>query len=187
VEKRGDDARAAGPDRMTERDGAAVDIDLVPIEAQLATVREGLSRESFVDLDEVEGVDRELDPVEETANTLDGREEEPLRGDLGLGVPDDPGEGLEPESFDATTVAAAPSVMPGALPAVTVPSVASPRSSPAGSAKTGFRRARAWALVSRRGPSSVVTTASRPFASRIVTAAVSASKRPASMAAIAFW
>ena len=53
----------------------------------------------------------------------------------------------------ATTVAAAPSVMPGALPAVTVPSVASPRSSPVGRSKTGFSfasasaRCRARALV----------------------------------------
>ena len=53
--------------------------------------------------------------------------------------------------------------MPGALPAVTVPSVASPRSSPSGSAKTGFSRASASALESRRGPSSTETTVSRPL------------------------
>ena len=77
--------------------------------------------------------------------------------------------------------------MPGALPAVTVPSVASPRSSPSGRAKAGLSFARASAVESRRGPSSVVTMVSRPFASRTVTGASSASKRPASMAAIAFW
>src|SRR5207342_1202139 len=51
----------------------------------------------------------------------------------------------------ATTVAAAPSVMPGALPAVTVPIVASPRSPEAwlGSSKAGFRRASASSVESR--------------------------------------
>ena len=61
--------------------------------------------------------------------------------------------------------------MPGALPAVTVPAVASPRSSPSGSAKTGRSRASASAVESRRGFSSSAMTVSRPFASRIVTGA----------------
>ena len=87
----------------------------------------------------------------------------------------------------ATTVAAAPSVIPGALPAVTVPSIAEPRSSPSGRAKAGLSRARASIVESRRGPSSMLTIVSRPFASRTVTGASSASKRPASIAAIAFW
>ena len=38
------------------------------------------------------------------------------------------------------------------------------------------------AVESRRGPSSSVTIASRPLASRAVTGAISASNRPASMA-----
>ena len=70
---------------------------------------------------------------------------------------------------------------------MTVPSVASPRSSPSGRSKTGLRRASASAVESRRGPSSTETTVSRPLASRTVTGAISASNRPASMAAIAFW
>ena len=40
-------------------------------------------------------------------------------------------------------------------------------------------------MVSRRGLSSTATMASRPFASRTVTGAISASKRPASWAATA--
>ena len=78
--------------------------------------------------------------------------------------------------------------MPGALPAVTVPMVASPRSPDAwlGRSKAGFRRASASSVESRLGPSSTVTTVSRPLASRTVTGAVSASNRPASMAATAF-
>ncbi len=82
-------------------------------------------------------------------------------------------------------MAAAPSVIPGALPAVTVPSSAPPRSSPAGSSKAGFRRASASAVVSRRGLSSTSTTVSRPFASRTVTGAISSAKRPPSWAATA--
>jgi hypothetical protein len=75
--------------------------------------------------------------------------------------------------------------MPGALPAVTVPVVASPRSSPVGSSKAGFSRASASMVESRRGFSSTVTSVSRPLASRTVTGASSASNRPSSIAAIA--
>src|SRR5262245_29795017 len=42
VEERRDDARAARPDRVAERDRAAVDVDLVPIEAELPAVCECL-------------------------------------------------------------------------------------------------------------------------------------------------
>ena len=77
--------------------------------------------------------------------------------------------------------------MPGALPAVTVPSVASPRSPDAslGRANAGLSFASASMLVSRRGPSSASTTVSRPRASRTVTGTSSSAKRPASMAATA--
>ena len=131
VEERRDDPGAARPDRVAERDRAAVHVDLVPVEAELAAVGEGLGRERLVDLDEVEGLDRQLDPVEQPADALDRREEQPPRLDLGLRVADDPGQRLQADRSTArslaTTVAAAPSVIPGALPAVTVP-VASPRS-----------------------------------------------------------
>ena len=85
---------------MAERDRAAVDVDLVPVEAELAAVGEGLGGERLVDLDEVERLDRHLDPVEQAADALDRREEQPLRRDLGLGVADDPGERLEAEPLD---------------------------------------------------------------------------------------
>ena len=60
-----------------------------------AAVGQGLRGERLVDLDEVEGLDRQLDPVEQPADALDRGEEQPLRRDLGLGVADDPGERLE--------------------------------------------------------------------------------------------
>src|SRR6185436_11582290 len=57
-------------------------------------------RERLVDFDEVEGLERQLDPVEEPLHALDRGEEQPLRRDLGLGVADDPGKRLETEPFD---------------------------------------------------------------------------------------
>ena len=97
MEQRGDDPCPARPDRVAERDRAAVDVDLVPVEAELATVGQRLRGERLVDLDQVERLDRQLDPVEQAADALDRGEEEPLRRDLGLGVADDPGERLQAE------------------------------------------------------------------------------------------
>ena len=62
--------------------------------------------------------------------------------------------GLDGVSVPATSIAAAPSVKPGALPAVTVPL----------GANAGCKRARASLVVSARGPSSVSTDATAPFA-----------------------
>ena len=53
-----------------ERDCAAVHVDLVPVEAELAAVGQRLGGEGLVDLDEVEGLDRHLDPVEQPADAL---------------------------------------------------------------------------------------------------------------------
>ena len=47
-------ARAGHPERMAERDGAAVDVDPLAIEAELLLDREVLRRERFVDLDEID-------------------------------------------------------------------------------------------------------------------------------------
>src|SRR6476659_29121 len=62
-----DDPGAARADRVTERDRAAVDVDLVPVEPEGTPVGERLGGERLVDLDQVEGLDRQLDPVEEAA------------------------------------------------------------------------------------------------------------------------
>src|SRR4029078_4046348 len=62
VEQRLHDPRAARPDRMAQGDRAAVDVRLVPVEAQLAAIGERLGRERLVDLDEVERLDREPAP-----------------------------------------------------------------------------------------------------------------------------
>ena len=63
-------------------------------------VGQRLGRECLVDLDQVERLDRHLDAIEEPADALDRGEEQPLRLDLGLGIADDPGEGLEAVSLD---------------------------------------------------------------------------------------
>ena len=88
------------PIGMAERDRAAVDVDLRPVEAELAAVGQRLGGERLVDLDEVEGLDRQLDPVEQAADAFDRGEEQPLRLDLGLGVADDPRERREAEPLD---------------------------------------------------------------------------------------
>ena len=54
VEQRDDEARAAHPERMPERDRAAVHVDLLLVEAELPHDREALRRERLVELDEVE-------------------------------------------------------------------------------------------------------------------------------------
>src|SRR3954466_12108962 len=63
-----DDPCAARTDRMAERNSAAVDVDLRPIEAEGATVGKRLRGEGLVDLDEVERLDRHLNPVEQASN-----------------------------------------------------------------------------------------------------------------------
>src|SRR6478736_6795252 len=100
VEEPGHDPGAAGTDRVAEGDGAAVDVDLVPVEAELATVGQRLRGERLVDLDQVERLDRHLDPIEEPSDALDRGEEEPFWRDLGLGIADDPGERRQAMPFD---------------------------------------------------------------------------------------
>src|SRR5436190_3261613 len=100
VEQRRDDPRARGPDRVSESDRAAVHVHLVPVEPQLATVGQRLGGERLVDLDQVERVDRQLDPVEQPADSLDRCKEEPFRLHLRLRVSDDPGERRQPVALD---------------------------------------------------------------------------------------
>ena len=87
--------------------------------------------------------------------------------------------GLSPCSFaqdSATTIIdAAPSLTPGALPAVTVDS----------GSKAGFRRASASAVLSARGASSVSTVVTCPLRPWISTGTISFAIRPDSIAAIA--
>src|SRR4029079_19721175 len=58
VKQRGEHARAARPDRMAERDGAAVHVDPIPVPLQSLTVGYRLRRERLVRLDQIEVADR---------------------------------------------------------------------------------------------------------------------------------
>ena len=70
VEQRRDDPRSRRPDRMAERDRPAVDVDLVPVEAELPSIGERLGGEGLVDLDQVERLERQLDPVQQPLDAL---------------------------------------------------------------------------------------------------------------------
>jgi hypothetical protein len=81
------------------------------------------------------------------------------------------------KASDVTTSALAPSLRPGAFPAVTVPP---------SFLKAGLSRASDSALVSFRGASSAEIVVGPPFPCT-GTGSVSALNLPASIAAIAFW
>src|SRR3990172_11741206 len=86
VEQGGHDARAAGADGVSQGDRAAVDVHLRPVEAELAAVGQHLGGEGLVDLDEVKVLDGHRRALEQLAHALDRGEEEPLGGELPLGV-----------------------------------------------------------------------------------------------------
>ena len=58
VQKRRQNARAGGADRVADGDGAAVDVDDRGVPAQVLVDRERLRGEGFVRLDEIEVLDR---------------------------------------------------------------------------------------------------------------------------------
>src|SRR3990172_783458 len=100
IEQRRRDARPGRSDGVAQGDRSPVHVHLVPVEAELASVGQDLRREGLVDLDEVEGLERHLDPVQQFAHAGDGRQEEPPWRDLGLAVADDPGERRQPVLLD---------------------------------------------------------------------------------------
>ena len=124
VEQRRQHARAAGADRVAERDGAAVDVHLRRIDAELAQDGHGLHRERFVQLEEIDVLQVPADllrdllrpprPASSARTSARGRWS--------------PGRRCAPAASrssacaiaaDITTSAAAPSLTGGALPAVT--------------------------------------------------------------------
>ena len=64
VNKRRHDPGAAAAQRVAEGDGAAVDVELIEIDAQLARAREHLRRKGFVDFNEVDLLDGEAGAFE---------------------------------------------------------------------------------------------------------------------------
>ena len=69
VEQGGQDAGAAGADRVADGDGAAVDVDLVGVPAELLADRERLGGEGLVGLDQVEVGDRPAGLLERASST----------------------------------------------------------------------------------------------------------------------
>src|SRR5664279_6296794 len=54
VNQRRQDARAGGPDGVTDRDGAAIDVDLGGVPAEILVDRAGLRGKRLVGLDQIE-------------------------------------------------------------------------------------------------------------------------------------
>ena len=119
--------RAPGrADRMAERDGAAVDVDLRGIPAEVLVDRAGLGGEGLVGLDQVEVVGRPAGLLQRHAAGRDRPGAHDRRIDAGGRPGDDARQRLQaallrPRLAVISTTAAAPSLMPEALPAVTVP------------------------------------------------------------------
>ena len=109
---------------MAERQGAAVDVDHV-VDAEDARGVDRNPREGFIDLHEIQvlGAPSSLLEGEFPGVPGNGQQVRRLLGDLGVG--DNGPEGFETpplcEASLASTRAPAPSVTPGAFPAVTVP------------------------------------------------------------------
>src|SRR5437868_14844465 len=60
VEQRGDQARARAAQRVSERDGAAVRVELIFVDTERAHDRQRLCGEGLVQLDDVDVVEREM-------------------------------------------------------------------------------------------------------------------------------
>ena len=79
IEQRRQDPRAAGADRVAERDRAAVHVDARRIDPELAHHRDRLDREGFVDLEEVDVVQVPTDFRRDLPHGFDRRHHDQLR------------------------------------------------------------------------------------------------------------
>src|ERR1700730_11367100 len=79
VQKRDDQPCAGGADRMAERAGAAIDVELFSGDAEVALRRHRHHREGLVDLEQVDVADAPADLVEQFSYRRDRRGGEPLR------------------------------------------------------------------------------------------------------------
>ena len=111
---------------MADRDRAAVDVDLAGIPAEVLVHRAGLRGKCFVRLDEIEIADVPAGLLQRCARRRDRPGAHDLRVDAGLRPGDDARERLLACRSGLlrviSTSAAAPSLMPEAFAAVTVPS-----------------------------------------------------------------
>ena len=144
--------RAAGPaERVTERDAAAVHVELLPRDAEVLRRRDDLRRERLVDLDEVDVVHRQPGAGERLARRADRAEPHDLRVQRRDPARHDASEWRDPElarpgSSSSRRPPTAPSLSGHALPAVTVPS----------GRNTGLSWRASRPSCRRRGPSSLL-------------------------------
>ena len=97
VDQGGHDAGAGHAERVADGDGAAVDVELVPRDAEVLGRRDDLGGERLVDLDEVDVVDGHAGAGEGLAAGLDRAEAHDLGVQAGDARGDDPGERREAE------------------------------------------------------------------------------------------
>src|SRR5205823_5020967 len=92
VEEGAEDARAGHPERVTERDGSAVRVELVAkgVDADATGRRDDLGREGLVDLHDVDIVDRHPGPLQGLLRGVDRAEAHELRLERGEARRHDP-------------------------------------------------------------------------------------------------
>jgi hypothetical protein len=135
---------------MAERNSAASRIHLVAIEPELLDHGDRLDRECFVQFEQIDVRRLQLRAIECLLDGWHGTHAHDGGIDSGGGKREDARQRLPSEhrarSAVATTTAAAPSLMPDALPAVTVPSFLnagfSPRASQRSCRRVDIRRYR---------------------------------------------
>src|SRR5262249_18071303 len=127
VEQRHQDASAGRADRMPDRDRAAVDVNFIGVPAEILVHGAGLRGEGFIGLHEIEVANipagflsaaREegIGPVPMILGSTPAWAHDTMRASGVL-------PSLAASLAFISTTAAAPSLMPDALPAVTVPSL----------------------------------------------------------------
>ena len=79
MQQRDDQAGAGGADGMAERAGAAIDVELLARDAEIALRRHRHHGEGFVDLEQIDIADAPADLVEQLVDRRDRRGGEPLR------------------------------------------------------------------------------------------------------------
>ena len=90
-----DDTSAGSADGVADGDRAAVDVDLAHVEAELTGNSDGLGREGFVGLDEVDIVDGQAGLLHGLTGSGHGADAHDLRVDAALAPADELGHGLE--------------------------------------------------------------------------------------------
>src|SRR6266550_403631 len=95
VEERSQHTRAARPDRMSQCDRAAIDVDSLPIPAKLLAVSDRLRSESLVGFDQIIVADLGAGFLQQVSNGFDRSEEKIFRIRRAGGVAGDASEYLE--------------------------------------------------------------------------------------------